>query len=53
MAIAAIAHVYVFLAEPYHPMPMSDILKLGWLHVNPGKGKVDEERNIVPVELDV
>lgn len=53
MAIAAIAHAYVFSAEPYHFLPMSDMLKLGWLHVNPVKGKVDEERNIVLVELDV
>lgn len=29
------------------------ILKLSWLHVNAVKDKVDENRNIVLVELDV
>lgn len=29
------------------------ILKPGWLHVNPVGGKVDDDRNIVPMELDV
>lgn len=28
-------------------------MKPGWLHVNPVERKVDEDRNIVLVELDV